>query len=79
MNEYTKLRRSQNVRYLKILPTESLECPNKLNHTFRALTVRVLDYLYDFHLKIGDRYFIIGYYNYYSCKQEFEAWNLTTI
>lgn len=79
MNEYAKLRRSQNIRYLKILPYESLECPQKLNQTFRALTIRVLDHVNNFHLKVGERYFIIGYYNYLSWKQEFEAWNLTKI
>ncbi|XP_046802231.1 uncharacterized protein LOC111678928 [Lucilia cuprina] len=79
MNEYSKLRQTQNFRLLRILPAESIESPHQLNKIFRSLTVRVLDHVFDCKLELGNRYLIIGHYNYISQKQEFEAWNLTII
>lgn len=79
MSEYSKLRHTQNSCLLRILPASSVECPRKLNQVFRALTVRVLDHVCNCPLLLGDRYLITGYYDYSPQKQEFQAWNLTTI
>lgn len=79
MNEYTKLRYSQNYYLLRILPVESIEPPRKLNKIFRAVTVRASEHVFDCQLTLGDRYLVTGYYNYLSQKEEFEAWNLSTM
>lgn len=79
MHEYPKLRHIQNCHVIRILPAESIESPYKFNKLFRGLNVRVLDHVFECQLILGVRYIIIGYYNYYHQKEEFEAWNLRAI
>lgn len=79
MKEYPKLRYTQNSQLLRILPAESIETPKIPNKIFRAVTVRVAEHVFDCPLKLGERYSIIGHYNYFARKEEFEAWHLTTI
>ncbi|GBO99960.1 hypothetical protein EVAR_103879_1 [Eumeta japonica] len=70
MKEYSKLRYTQNFQLLRILPAESIESPKEPNKIY-AITVRALEHVFDCQLKLGERYSIIGHYNYFARKEEF--------
>ncbi|XP_036318100.1 uncharacterized protein LOC118733037 [Rhagoletis pomonella] len=78
MNEYPKLRVTENYRLLRILPPECIETPRILNKIFRALTVQAREHVYDCDLRLGNLYKIIGFYDYTRPGQLFQAWSIKT-
>lgn len=80
MSEYAKLRHNLSYTLLRLLPAEAVETPRTTNKLFRAVTVKVRQYIYDnCELLLGQRYSSTGYFDYGRPKQEFVAWSLTKV
>ncbi|XP_030378734.1 uncharacterized protein LOC115627248 isoform X2 [Scaptodrosophila lebanonensis] len=63
MTEYSKLRVTENYRFIAILPKACVQTPRVLNQTFRPILVRLRDFTYNCALKLGACYLITGYFS----------------